>query len=38
MSTSEIPDKEQSKRVRLPHWFMPSFLTVLFLHVHDDTN
>jgi protein-S-isoprenylcysteine O-methyltransferase Ste14 len=34
MSTSEIPNKEQSKRVRLPHWITPIFLTVAFLLVH----
>lgn len=34
MSTPEIPNKEQSKRVRLPHWMTPIFLTLLFLLVH----
>lgn len=34
MDTPDIPNKEQSKRVRLPHWISPIFLTVLFLLVH----
>jgi protein-S-isoprenylcysteine O-methyltransferase Ste14 len=34
MNTPEIPNKDQSKRVRLPHWITPIFLTVLFLLVH----
>ncbi len=34
MRTPGIPNKEPSKRVRLPHWMTPIFLTVLFLLVH----
>ncbi len=34
MNTSEVPNKEPSKRVRLPHWLTPIFLTLLFLLVH----
>jgi protein-S-isoprenylcysteine O-methyltransferase Ste14 len=34
MSTSESPNQEQSKRVRLPHWITPPLLTGLFLLGH----
>jgi hypothetical protein len=34
MSTSESPNREHSKRVRLPHWISPILLTGLFLVVH----
>jgi protein-S-isoprenylcysteine O-methyltransferase Ste14 len=34
MSIHEVPNKERSKRVPLPHWMTPIVLTVLFLLGH----
>jgi protein-S-isoprenylcysteine O-methyltransferase Ste14 len=34
MHTSENPNKEPSKKARLPHWVTPIYLTALFLVVH----
>jgi protein-S-isoprenylcysteine O-methyltransferase Ste14 len=34
MKTREIPNKQPSNRIRLPHWMTPILVTVLFLLVH----
>ena len=34
MSIDDVPNRERSKRVSLPHWMTPIVVTVLFLLVH----
>jgi hypothetical protein len=34
MNTSEMPNQEQPKKSRFPHWVTPIYLTVLFLLIH----